>query len=130
MTEKQENRIIEQAHDILEARGDERALRFALENDVKIDLHRVVHYGAYYHGALDAALHMMHELEENKPKSKDDWIYQEAVWRLATKSKRNMELYLNGEEIRYRNHETAKNGKLKSVEAYFAERVTIIREKT
>jgi hypothetical protein len=36
---------------------------------------------------------------------------------------------LNGEEIRYRNHETAKNGKLKSVEAYFAERVTIIREK-
>ena len=130
MTQIQEERIIQQAHDILEARGDERALRFSIENDVKIDLNRVQHYGAYYHGALDAALQIIHKLKDARTKTKDDWIYQEAIWRLATKSKRNMELYLKEEEIRFRNHEKDNKGKLKSVEAYFVERRTLIIEKT
>ena len=40
-----------------------------------------------------------------------------------------MQMFLDGEEMRYRNHVTAKNGKLKSVECYFVERRTLLTEK-
>ena len=52
-----------------------------------------------------------------------------AFWDCITKDKRHMQMYLDGDEMRYRNHVTAKNGKLKSVECYFVERRTLLTEK-
>jgi hypothetical protein len=66
-------------------------------------------------------------LNGNKPK-KDDWIYIKAEWSLIISSKRNMQLWLDGTEIRYRNHQRNKRGKLESVECYFVERRNIISE--
>lgn len=63
-----------------------------------------------------------------KPKG-DDWVYLKAFWDCITKDKRHMQMYLDGDEMRYRNHVTAKNGKLKSVECYFVERRTLLTEK-
>ena len=121
MTTEQENKIIEQAQDIM-------ARRFAVENELKLNAQSVAYYGAYYLGALQAVQRVIEHLADNKPKG-DDWVYLKAEWDLITKSKRNMQMYLDGEEMRYRNHLTAKNGKLKSVECYFVERRTLITEK-
>ena len=121
MTTEQENKIIQQAQDILER-------RFAVENELKLNTQSVAYYGAYYLGALQAVQKVIEHLADNKPKG-DDWVYLKAEWDLITKSKRNMQMYLDGEEMRYRNHVTAKNGKLKSVECYFVERRTLITEK-
>ena len=121
MTTEQENKIIEQAQDIM-------ARRFAVENELKLNAQSVAYYGAYYLGALQAVQKVIEHLADNKPKG-DDWVYLKAEWDLITKSKRNMQMYLDGEEMRYRNHLTAKNGKLKSVECYFVERRTLITEK-
>ena len=121
MTTEQENKIIQQAQDILER-------RFAVENELKLNAQSVAYYGAYYLGAIQAVQKVVGELTANKPKG-DDWVYLKAEWDLITKSKRNMQMYLDGEEMRYRNHLTAKNGKLKSVECYFVERRTLITEK-
>ena len=121
MTTEQENKIIEQAQDIM-------ARRFAVENEMKLNAQSVAYYGAYYLGALQAVQKVIEHLADNKPKG-DDWVYLKAEWDLITKSKRNMQMYLDGEEMRYRNHLTAKNGKLKSVECYFVERRTLITEK-
>ena len=121
MTTEQENKIIEQAQDIM-------ARRFAVENELKLNAQSVAYYGAYYLGALQAVQRVIEHLADNKPKG-DDWVYLKAEWDLITKSKRNMQMYLDGEEMRYRNHLTAKNGKLKSVECYFVERRTLLTEK-
>ena len=121
MTTEQENKIIEQAQDIM-------ARRFAVENELKLNAQSVAYYGAYYLGALQAVQKVIEHLADNKPKG-DDWVYLKAEWDLITKSKRNMQMYLDGEEMRYRNHLTAKNGKLKSVECYFVERRTLLTEK-
>ena len=121
MTTEQENKIIEQAQDIM-------ARRFAVENELKLNTQSVAYYGAYYLGALQAVQKVIEHLADNKPKG-DDWVYLKAEWDLITKSKRNMQMYLDGEEMRYRNHLTAKNGKLKSVECYFVERRTLLTEK-
>lgn len=119
MTKEQEQQILDQARAILEARADDQAHDFALENDVKVDLQRIAYYAAFYHGALNAALEIVHELTVHRLKTREDWLYMEAWLRLATSSKRNMQLYLAGEEIGFRNHETDKKGRLKNVEAYF-----------
>ena len=121
MTTEQENKIIQQAQDILER-------RFAVENELKLNAQSVSYYGAYYLGAIQAVQKVIEHLVDNKPKG-DDWVYLKAEWDLITKSKRNMQMYLDGEEMRYRNHLTAKNGKLKSVECYFVERRTLLTEK-
>ena len=121
MTTEQENKIIQQAQDILER-------RFAVENELKLNAQSVAYYGAYYLGALQAVQRVIEHLADNKPNG-DDWVYLKAEWDLITKSKRNMQMYLDGEEMRYRNHLTAKNGKLKSVECYFVERRTLLTEK-
>ncbi len=123
MTTEQENRIIEQAQDIL-------ARRFAVEHELKINAQSVAYYGAYYLGALDGVAAFIRSLKVagRKPKA-DDWLYLEAEWKLATRSKRNMQLFLDGTEMRYRNHQRDKKGKLKSVECYFVERRTLLTEK-
>ena len=129
MTTKQEDRIIEQARKILEAREDERARLFAVEHDIKINVQRLAMYASYYQGARDMGQHLLERIiTDSKPKG-DDWIYIAAEWRLLLSSKRNCQLYLDGTEIRYRNHERDKKGKLVRCEAYFVERLTLIREK-
>ena len=121
MTTEQENKIIQQAQDIM-------ARRFAVENELKLNTLSVAYYGAYYMGAVMAVRKVVVDLLISKPKG-EDWVYLKAFWDCITKDKRNMQMFLDGEEMRYRNHVTAKNGKLKSVECYFVERRTLLTEK-
>jgi hypothetical protein len=121
MTREQEDMIIARAQDILER-------RMAVVKEVQIDLRKVLHYGAYYLGAIQAVQKVVGELTTNKPKG-DDWVYLKAFWDFITKDKRNMQLFMEGTEMRYRNHQCDKRGKLKSVECYFVERRTLITEK-
>lgn len=122
MTKEQEDKIIAQAQDILER-------RMAVEKDIKINLQNLVYYGAYYTGALAAVQKITPTLfaSGRKPKG-EDWIYLQAEWKLITSSKRNMQLWLDGTEMRYRNHKHNKKGKLESVECYFVEYRNIITE--
>lgn len=120
MTKEQEDKIIAQAQNILER-------RMAVEKDIKVNLQHIAMYAAYYQGALMAVKEVTKSMLNNKPK-KDDWIYLKAEWGLITSSKRNMQLYLDGTEIRYRNHKRNKRGKLESVECYFVEFKNIIQE--
>ena len=122
MTTEQENKIIQQAQDIM-------ARRFAVENELKLNAQSVTYYGAYYLGAIQAVQEVTRQLlEGDKPKG-EQWLYLEAFWKFITKSKRNMQLFMDGTEMRYRNHQRDKRGKLKSVECYFVERRTLLIEK-
>ena len=120
MNKEQEDKIIAQAQDILER-------RLAVEKDIKVNLQHIAMYAAHYQGALMAVRKVTDSLLNNKPK-KDDWIYLKAEWGFITSNKRNMQLYLDGTEMRYRNHKCNKRGKLESVECYFVERKNIIQE--
>lgn len=120
MNREQEDKIIKQAQDILER-------RMAVEKDIKVNLQNVVCYGAYYLGAVMAVRKVVVDLLISKPKG-DDWVYLEAFWKFITKDKRNMQLFLDGTEIRYRNHKRNKKGKLESVECYFVEYRNVITE--
>ena len=121
MNKEQEDKIIAQAQDILER-------RLAVEKDIKVNLQHIAMYASYYQGALMAVRKITDSvLNGNKPK-KDDWIYLKAEWEFITSSKRNMQLYLDGTEIRYRKHQCNKRGKLESVECYFVEHRNIIQE--
>lgn len=122
MTREQEDMIIAKAQDILER-------RMAVVKEVQIDLRKVLHYGAYYLGAIQAVQEVTRQLLEGDKPKKDDWIYLKAFWKFITKNKRNMQLFLDGTEMRYRNHQRDKRGKLKSVECYFVERRTLLTEK-
>lgn len=71
MTREQEDKIIQQAQDIL-------ARRMAVEKDIKINLQNIIYYGAYYMGALQAAQNITEALlQGDKPKG-EDWIYKKA----------------------------------------------------
>lgn len=120
MKREQEDKIIAQAQDILER-------RMAVEKDIKVNLRHIAMYAAHYQGALMAVKEVTKSLLINKPK-KDDWIYLKAEWDFITSSKRNMQLWLDGTEIRYRNHKRNKKGKLESVECYFVEHRNVITE--
>ena len=113
----QEQKTIERALKILEAHDDERAKRFAVENEVKIDLHKMVYYAAYYQGALMAAKELVGYAKWNA--KGDDRIYRDAELALITQSKRTMELFMDNTPIRYRNFVKDKKGKLVGCEAYF-----------
>ena len=120
MNKEQEDKIIAQAQDILER-------RLGVREDIKVNLRNIVHYGAYYLGALVAARKITEELLTCKPKG-EDWIYKKAEWDCITKDKRSMQLYLDGTEARYRNHKRNKKGKLESCEYYFVEHKNILTE--
>ena len=121
MTTEQENKIIQQAQDIM-------ARRFATQNELKLNRQSVAYYGAYYLGAIQAVQKVVGDLTTNKPKG-DDWVYLKAFWDCITKDKRHMQMFMDGEEMRYRNHQHDKRGKLVSVECYFVERRTLLTEK-
>lgn len=128
MTTAQEDRIINQAREILERREYERAKLFAVEHEIKINVQRLAMYASYYQGARMIGVKVLEGIQNRKPKG-DDWVYLEAEWRLYTESVRNMQLYMDGYEIRYRNHQKDKRGKLLRCEAYFVERRTVFTEK-
>lgn len=128
MTTAQEDRIINQAREILERREDEHAKLFAVEHEIKINVQRLAMYASYYQGARMIGVKVLEGIQKRKPKG-DDWVYLEAEWRLYTESVRNMQLYMDGYEVRYRNHQKDKRGKLIRCEAYFVERRTIFTEK-
>jgi hypothetical protein len=121
MTTEQENKIIQQAQDIM-------ARRFAVTNELKLNRQSVAYYGAYYLGAIQAVQKVVGELTTNRPNG-DDWVYLKAFWDFITKNKRNMQMFMDGDEMRYRNHQHDKKGKLVSVECYFVERRTLLIEK-
>lgn len=128
MTTAQEDRIINKAREILERREDERAKLFAVEHEIKINVQRLAMYASYYQGARMIGVKVLEGIQNRKPKD-DDWVYLEAEWRLYTESVRNMQLYMDGYEVRYRNHQKDKRGKLLRCEAYFVERRTVFTEK-
>ena len=119
MTKEQEDKIVAQAQDILER-------RMAVDMELKIDLHNLVYYGAYYLGALSAATKLASYFKHNW--RGDDRIYLDAELRLITSSKRNMQLWLDGTQMGFRNHVRNATNKLKWCEAYFIETKQVIQE--
>ena len=119
MTKEQEDKIIRQAQDILER-------RMAVEKDIKVNLQNLVCYGAYYQGATVVAMKLIPYVMQNY--RGDDKVYIKAELDLITSSKRNMQLWLDGTEMRYRNHKINKKGKLESCECYFVEQRNVITE--
>lgn len=119
MTKEKEDQIIQQAQDILER-------RLAVEKPLKVDLHKIAHYSAYYQGLRDG-LYAAHSLLLHPIKG-EERVYMEAEYRLYSSSLRNAQLYSDGVPIRYRNWEKDKKGHVVKCEAYFAERVMVTRE--
>lgn len=113
MTKEQEDKIIRQAQDILER-------RLAVEKDIKVNLQNIVQYAAYLMGALDASKSIISYVNWNA--KGEEKVYRDAELALITQSKRTMQLFLDGCDIRYRNWKRNKKGKLESCEAYFVEK--------
>lgn len=121
-----EDKILAKAKQIIERRQDEMELKLAIENEPKVDLRKILYYSAYYQG-VRAGLNTALSIAENPTKG-EERIYLEAEIRNAVSSLRNCQLFLDGTEIRYRNHQRDKKGKLVKCEAYFVERINVIRE--
>lgn len=119
MTRDKEDKIIKQAQDILER-------RMAAEKDIKINLQNVMYYGAYLLGAQITAEKLIPYVMRNY--RGDDKVYIKAELDTITSSKRNMQLWLDGTQMRYRNHKRNKKGKLESCECYFVEYRNVITE--
>ena len=119
MTKEQEDKIIAQAQDILER-------RMAVEMSIKINLQNLVYYGAYILGAQIATEKLIPYVMQNY--RGDDKIYIKAELDTITSSKRNMQLWLEGTQMRNRNRKRNKKGKLESCECYFVEYKNIITE--
>lgn len=119
MTRGKEDKIIAQAQDILER-------RMAVETDIKVNLQNLVYYGAYYQGARIVAEKLIPYVMQNY--RGDDKVYIKAELNLITSSKRNMQLWLDGTQMCFRNHKRNKKGKLESCECYFVEYRNIIQE--
>ena len=119
MTKEREDKIIAQAQDILER-------RMAVEMDIKVNLHNVMYYGAYLLGAQMAANKLIPYVMQNY--RGDEKAYMKAELDMITSSKRNMQLWLDGTPIRYRNYKRDKKGKLESCECYFVEYRNVITE--
>lgn len=119
MTREKEDKIIAQAQDILER-------RLGVNPELKVNFQNVLYYGSYLLGAQMAAKELIPYVMQNY--RGDDKAYIKAELDMITSSKRNMQLWLDGTQIRYRNYERDKKGKLTKCEAYFVERETITRE--
>lgn len=98
--------------------------RLAALHEPKVNLQNIIQWSAYMQGARKAFLWML----ENENQY-DNKVYKQAVLKLITSELRYTGMFLTEQnEICFRNHKCDKKGKLVSVEAYFAERVTIYRE--
>ena len=104
----------------------EEELRLAVEHQPKVNLNNIMHWSAYLQGARRAFL-LMHEYY--KPKRGEDAIYTDAVFKLITSDLRYTGMFLTqSHDLLFKNHKHDNKGKLVSVEAYFAEKVTIYRK--
>lgn len=109
MTKEQEDKIIAQAQNILER-------RLGVNPELKVNFQNVVYYGAYLLGAQMTANKLIPYVIKNY--RGDDKAYIKAELDMITSSKRNMQLWLDGAQICFRNHKRDKKGKLESVEAF------------
>lgn len=114
-------RILERYREYLNKYIQEEEVRAALDVPLdKLNLNNVVYYSAYYHGAMAA---LRFAADWFKPHLYgDDKVYVMASLELAMKDLRYTELFMNGQPMRYRNHEY-KGKKLVKCEAYFYEEV-------
>lgn len=119
MTREQEDKIIKQAQDILER-------RLGVNPELKVNLQNVVYYGAYLLGAQMTAEKLIPYVMQNY--RCDDKVYIKAELDMITSSKRNMQLWLDGTQMCFRNHKRDKKGKLESCECYFVEQRNVIAE--
>lgn len=85
----------------------------------KVSLQKVMHYAAYYSGARAAILKLVDEQQVRIPDQEK--VYDNAFFKLITTSLDNTRRFMDGQQIRYRNHERNKRGKLVKCEAYFVE---------
>lgn len=128
MKKSTEDYYINMAKTILERRKDESARRFAVDNELKLDMQRVIVYGAYYSGAMAMARHLEALLYEDDGTSSitlKQRPYIKAILDKIGTSKRNAELFLDGYDIHYRNHKKSKSGKVVSCEVFFTKQKTI-----
>lgn len=95
--------------------------------DIPLNLTNIVQFGAYYQGVLMTLCFVRDNI---LPLIKgEDKVYMAASLELATKSKDNARRFLEREyDVRYRNHEKDKKGKVVKCEAYFAKCVTRYEE--
>lgn len=124
---KNEKRIVEDAIKIVERHNDELTMRLAEKLDTNIKLQNVHYFGAY----LDGARAMLRKLQDHElinPKEKREKVYCDAQIQLILEDKHKTNLFLQGEQIRYRNHQKDKKGKLTKCEAYFALAKTVYEE--
>ena len=81
---------------------------------------------------IAGARQLMRKLQEHLYMGKGDrnWkVFDDAIITLIMDSPINMDYFLNEEyEIRFRNHERDKKGKLKKCEAYFARKRVVYEE--
>ena len=119
MTNEQEDKIITQAQDILER-------RMAATMDIKINLQNVMYYGAYLSGAQMMANKLIPYVMQNF--RADDKVYIKAELDTMIASKRNMQLWLDGTQMCFRNHVRNAKNKLESCECYFVEQRNVITE--
>lgn len=98
----------------------------ATSANMPIDLRKVQQYSAYLQGAraaTEAIVKRFPQITKGK-----DAPYNKAIIELTLSSKRNMDLFLTGYEIRFRNHKNDRRGKCIECEAYFARLTTTIEE--
>jgi hypothetical protein len=119
MAKEQEDKIIKQAQEILER-------RLGVNPELKVNFQNVLYYGSYLLGAQMAAKKLIQYIMQNY--RGEDKVYIKAELDFITSSKRNMQLWLDGTPMRYRNHKRDKKGKLESVECLFVEYRNIITE--
>lgn len=99
-------------------------MRLASEYEIKVNLLNIRDYSAYLQGAR----RMMCYWSEYEPLI-DNKAFKDAIVKLITSELRYMDMFLTGSyEMRFKNHQYDKKGKLVKVEAYFAEKVTIYKE--
>lgn len=120
MMEYYRKRFLEYA-EVVESEEEQ---RLAAEYEPKVNLRNILQWSAYMQGARRAILYVMEHSGDY-----DSGVYRNAVFRLITSDLRYMGMFLTEQnEICFRNHRRDKKGKLVSVEAYFAEKVTVYRE--
>jgi hypothetical protein len=85
----------------------------------KLNLRNVMNCSAYYRGARAAILKLVNEYQVRIPEQEK--VYDNAFFKLITASLDNTRRFIDGQQIRYRNHERNKRGKLVKCEAYFVE---------
>ena len=98
--------------------------RLAALHEPKVNLQNIIQWSAYMQGARQALLWMLEHEDEF-----DNKVYKQAALKLITSELRYVGMFLTQQnQICFRNHKRDKKGKLVSVEAYFAEAVTVYRE--